>query len=140
VQEAQEALARAQEALARAQEARARERATCQALARQALARGPFHPRKGLVIQVRGKGLVIQVRAESTTIQSQAPVKEGVDNNRRPRAFVALHRPDIGFGSTSAHRRDRRCAAGFKDRRRQKIADGSGRGRSAIAAIGQQIL
>jgi hypothetical protein len=65
---AQEARARAQEARARAQEARARARAaTCQALARQA-PRGPFNPREGLVIQVRGKGLVIQV-------------KEGVDNN-----------------------------------------------------------
>jgi hypothetical protein len=77
----QEARARVQEARARAQEARARARAaTCQALARQA-PRGPFNPREGLVIQVRGKGLVIQVKAELTTIQCPALVKEGVDNN-----------------------------------------------------------
>jgi hypothetical protein len=77
----QEARARVQEARARAQEARTRARAaTCQALARQA-PRGPFNPREGLVIQVRGKGLVIQVKAELTTIQCPALVKEGVDNN-----------------------------------------------------------
>ena len=70
-------------ARARVPAAQARVREICQALARQA-PRGPFNPREGLVIQVRGKGLIIQVRAELTTIQCPALVKEGVDNNGRP--------------------------------------------------------
>jgi len=70
---------------ARVQEARALARAAaCQALERRALARGPLSPRKGLVIQVRGKDLLVQVRAELTTIQCPALVKEVVENNGRP--------------------------------------------------------